>query len=179
MARRQPARCCLRTVQNGGPMIGKTVSHFRIESELGKGGMGVVYKARDTKLDIDRALKFLNPDMLGQKALVDRFLTEARTLAAVQHPNICPIQEIGEEDGQVFIAMSYLEGKTLQEVLRGGPLSPYRAVQIIKEVVSGLQKAHAGVHRARGPGSGVRGKEVPCTDILCSVTYIWKLSRLV
>jgi len=136
-------------------MIGKTISHFRIESELGRGGMGVVYKARDTKLDIDRALKFINPDMLGQKALVDRFLTEARTLASVQHPNICPIQEIGEEDGQVFIAMSYLEGKTLQEVLRGGPLGPSTAVRIIKEVVSGLRKAHGQgvIHRDIKPGN--------------------------
>ena len=82
-------------------MIGETVSHFRITSELGKGGMGVVYRAQDTQLHIDRALKFLHPDALSNQSYRERFLTEARSLAAVQHPNICPIQEIGKEyDGQ-------------------------------------------------------------------------------
>ena len=93
-------------------MIGKIIGQYKIVSEIGKGGMGVVYLAEDTRLHCNRALKFLpatvTPDSLDHTRLVN----EARALAALEHPGICPVQEIGEHEGRTFIVMSYLEGRT-------------------------------------------------------------------
>ncbi len=137
-------------------MIGQTVSHFEILERLGQGGMGVVYKARDLKLDRLVALKFLPPHLGGEDAAERRFLREARTASALDHANICTIYEIGEtEDGRTFIAMAYVEGETLASRIARGPVSVEEAVRIGTKVAQGLAEAHARgiVHRDIKPGN--------------------------
>jgi serine/threonine protein kinase len=112
-------------------MIGKTISHYKILEELGRGGMGVVYKAQDTKLKRTVALKFLPPELTRDAEAKERFVREAQAASALEHPNICNIHEINEtEDGQLFIVMACYEGKTLKQKLADSPLPVEQAVNI-------------------------------------------------
>ena len=131
------------------PMIGKTVSHYKIIEKLGEGGMGVVYKAEDTKLHRTVALKFLPLHLMGATEGMARFIQEARAAAALDHPNICTIYEIDEGAEQPFISMAYIEGKNIKEITEGGPLKLDDAVRYASQVARGLEQAHAKgvVHR--------------------------------
>jgi len=126
-------------------MIGATISHYKILEKLGEGGMGVVYKAEDTKLQRTVALKFLSPQALGTEDEKARFVREARAAAALNHPNICTIHEIDEVDNQMFIAMEYVDGESLQEKIAraGAPLRLKEAFTIAMQTAAGLQAAHA------------------------------------
>jgi Flp pilus assembly protein TadD/TolB-like protein/predicted Ser/Thr protein kinase len=129
-------------------MIGSTISHYKIVSQLGKGGMGVVYKAEDTRLERPVALKFLPPESLEEQDK-ERFLREARTAALIHHPNICPIYDVDEVNGQLFFAMAYLEGQTLSRLIGGRPMDTRKAIGIAIQIASGLEEAHKSgiVHR--------------------------------
>ena len=136
-------------------MIGTTISHYRITEKLGEGGMGVVYKAEDLRLQRPVALKFLPLNSLANEEAKARFLREARAAAALQHPNICTVHEIDEADGRMFIAMAYLEGDDLTKGIERGRLSVERLLDIAMQVARGLQEAHSKgvVHRDIKPAN--------------------------
>jgi formylglycine-generating enzyme required for sulfatase activity len=137
-------------------MIGKTVSHYKILEKLGQGGMGVVYKAEDTKLDRTVALKFLPPHIGQAEEEKKRFIREAKAASALQHNNICTIHEIGEtDDGQMFICMDYYEGETLKKKIERGPLKLEDAIDISIQIAQGLAKAHSKeiIHRDIKPAN--------------------------
>ena len=122
--------------------IGSTISHYKLVEKLGEGGMGVVYKAEDTKLNRQVALKFLAQHLLDDTEAKERFLREAQAAAALHHPNICPVHEIDEVDGKTFISMTFLKGETLEDRIAQGPLSLKDALDIARQVADGLEAAH-------------------------------------
>jgi serine/threonine protein kinase/tetratricopeptide (TPR) repeat protein len=137
-------------------MIGTTISHYNILEKLGEGGMGVIYKAQDTKLDRDVALKFLPSELTRDAEAKERFIHEAKTASALDHPNICNIHEIGEtEDGQLFIAMACYDGETLKSRIGHGQLPIDECIDIGIQIGQGLQKAHEKgiVHRDVKPAN--------------------------
>ena len=136
-------------------MIGRTISHYEILEKLGEGGMGVVYRARDTKLNRDVALKFLPAGMTSDEESSKRFVREAQAAAALNHPNICSVYEIGEADGQTFIVMPCIGGASLADKVKDGPLSIDEAFDIAIQVGKGLARAHENgiVHRDIKPGN--------------------------
>ena len=124
-------------------MIGRTIFHYKILEKLGEGGMGVVYKAEDTKLKRTVALKFLPPELTRDPEAKKRFMQEAQVASALDHPNICTIHEINEtEENQIFICMSYYEGETLKKKIEHGPLTLKEAIGIAECIARGLVKAH-------------------------------------
>jgi eukaryotic-like serine/threonine-protein kinase len=125
-------------LSKGSLVVGK----FRIIEEVGHGGMGIVYKAEDIKLKRSVALKFLPPHLVGSPELKERFLIEAQAAAALSHPDICVIHEVGESQGHPYIAMEYLEGETLRDRIRRGPLKTEEALDIAVHIAAGLAEAH-------------------------------------
>ncbi|MCF7741354.1 MAG: protein kinase [Candidatus Marinimicrobia bacterium] len=137
-------------------MIGKNISQYEITKKIGEGGMGVVYKARDTKLDRPVALKFLPKIIAHDKDKQERFIQEAKAASSLDHPNICTIYEINETDeGQPYIAMGYYEGETLSQKIKKGPLRIEKALDIAVQVAEGLNKSHQEgiIHRDIKPGN--------------------------
>jgi serine/threonine protein kinase len=140
-----------------GRMIGRTVSHYKISDKLGEGGMGVVYKAEDTKLRRLVALKFLPREMLGNEEDRERFLREAQAAAALDHSNICTTYEIDEADGQTFIAMAYVDGQSLEQRIAAGHIEPREAVDIAIQIAEGLREAHE---------NGIIHRDIKCANIM-------------
>jgi serine/threonine protein kinase len=123
-------------------MIGKTISHYKILEKLGEGGMGVVYKAQDTKLDRIVALKFLTPQTLRSEEEKTRFINDTQAVSRLDHPNITKIYEIGEAEGEYFICMDYLEGKSLKDIVKHKTISLKAALEIAIQIGEGLNYAH-------------------------------------
>jgi serine/threonine protein kinase len=135
--------------------VGPNIGPYTILSKLGAGGMGDVHLARDSRLARNVALKLLDPDLIDNSQQRTRFLREARLASALDHPNVCTIHEVGEASGRLFIAMQYVEGQTLKQVIDGRPLSLDRLLSIGLQVADALSTAHRQgiVHRDIKPGN--------------------------
>src|SRR5664279_3063000 len=134
---------------------GTKLGPYEIESPLGAGGQGEVYRARDTRLDRTVAVKVLPSHLSSDPNLLQRFDREARTISSLSHPNICPLYDVGSQDGTSYLVMEYLEGETLADRLRKGPLSGAQVLKYGIEICDGLEKAHRSgvIHRDLKPGN--------------------------
>ena len=164
-------------------MVGRTISHYKVLSEVGRGGMGVVYKAEDTNLKRPVALKFLASHLLDDEEIKARFHREAEAAAALNHPNVCTVHEIAEANGRTFIAMAFLEGEPLEKKIEAGPLKLKDALDIAIQTAKGLQAAHGKkiVHRDIKPANLMIGEDGHVTIMdfgLALLTDRSKLTRL-
>src|SRR5215831_5449371 len=145
----------------GGPVVGQTLGHYHIESKLGEGGMGIVYSARDTRLDRLVAIKVLRPEAVASTKRKKRFVQEAKSASALNHPNIITIYEIDQHDGCDYIVMEYVAGQPLDRLLGRSRLSLREALPYAIQIAGALAAAHeAGiVHRDLKPGNVVVGEK--------------------